>query len=350
MGGVLFNKSQTILILYPRGKARAYTIPASVTSIGESAFGSSGLTSITIPDSVTSIGHSAFLGSRLGSITIPDSVTSIGASAFRGSGLTSVTIPDGVTSIGEEAFSLCQSLTSVIIGNGVTSIGEKAFRECKYLISVTIVNGVTSIPNRAFSSCNRLTSVTMPASVTSIGLYAFGLCHNLTIVYFEGNAPVPTEDNQPFLASLNVEVFYRAGTTGWGALYSDRPTRLTSGELDPLMGGLNLDEKEGWFGSGWFGSYNTEFAPWLFHINHGFIYRDSESSNASIFFYDVAMGAWWWTDWEIYPWIYAFDPPADDKGTDIDSEWLHYALGTNDPRSFGVGRSVHAETTLYYDP
>ena len=46
--------------------------------------------------------------------TIPDSVTSIGNSAFKNcSSLTSVTIPDSVTSIGFGAFWYCNSLTSV---------------------------------------------------------------------------------------------------------------------------------------------------------------------------------------------------------------------------------------------
>ena len=55
--GVLFNKSQTTLIQYPGGKAGSYTIPNSVTSIGDYAFsGCTSLTSVTIPNSVTSIG------------------------------------------------------------------------------------------------------------------------------------------------------------------------------------------------------------------------------------------------------------------------------------------------------
>jgi hypothetical protein len=63
-GGVLFNKDKTILICYPAGKTEApYTIPNSVTSIGDYAFyACSGLTSITIPVSVTSIGDRAFSG------------------------------------------------------------------------------------------------------------------------------------------------------------------------------------------------------------------------------------------------------------------------------------------------
>ena len=59
--GVLFNKDKTTLIQYPGGKQGAYTIPNSVTSIGNSAFSSfSSLTSVTIPNSVTSIGNRAF--------------------------------------------------------------------------------------------------------------------------------------------------------------------------------------------------------------------------------------------------------------------------------------------------
>ena len=40
VAGVLFNKSQTTLIQCPGGKAGSYTIPNSVTSIGDYAFNS----------------------------------------------------------------------------------------------------------------------------------------------------------------------------------------------------------------------------------------------------------------------------------------------------------------------
>lgn len=60
--GCLYNKDKTELILYPTGNSRtSFSIPNSVTSIGEYAFfRCSSLKSLTIPDCVTNIGESAF--------------------------------------------------------------------------------------------------------------------------------------------------------------------------------------------------------------------------------------------------------------------------------------------------
>ena len=63
---VLFNKSQSVLIQYPPGKAGSYIIPNGVTNIGQYAFsGCSNLTSLTIPNRVTFVGAYAFSGSTL---------------------------------------------------------------------------------------------------------------------------------------------------------------------------------------------------------------------------------------------------------------------------------------------
>ena len=92
--GVLFNADQTILHTYPAGKSdESYTIPASVTTIFDSAFtGSGNLTSVVIPAGITAIDRWTFAGCV---------------------GLTSVTIPDSVTTIGESAFFFCEGLTDV---------------------------------------------------------------------------------------------------------------------------------------------------------------------------------------------------------------------------------------------
>jgi len=141
--GVLFNKDKTSLIFCPNSKLGIYTVPNSVTSIGNNAFQRcTGLTSITIPNSVTSIENLAFWGcTGLTNVTIGNSVTSIGAYAFWGcTGLTSVTTPNSVTSIGSHAFDRCSGLINVTIGNSVTTIGDYAFYGCSGLIEIHCKN------------------------------------------------------------------------------------------------------------------------------------------------------------------------------------------------------------------
>jgi BspA type Leucine rich repeat region (6 copies) len=271
MDGVLFDKSQTMLIVYPEGKAGNYIVPNIVTGIGSQAFEScTSLTNATLGNSVTSIGDSAFSNcTSLASVTIGSSVTSIGGAAFQNcTSLTSVMIPNSVNSIGTSAFYWCPSLTNVTIGNGITSIGAFVFCDCGSLASVTIPNSVTNIGAWAFCAC-ALPRVTIPNSVTSIGEYAFegcGLnsvtiptsvtdlgpsafatciymttltipssitniadstfydCWRLTRVYFQGNAP--SFGSNVFEYDDKATVYYLPGTTGWGTTFAGLPTAL----------------------------------------------------------------------------------------------------------------------------
>jgi len=62
LDGVLYDKSQTLLIHCPTSKIESFIIPSSVTSIGNAAFNNCReLTTVTIPSSVISIEESAFI-------------------------------------------------------------------------------------------------------------------------------------------------------------------------------------------------------------------------------------------------------------------------------------------------
>ncbi len=115
--GVLFNKSKTIVIKYPRCKSDiSYEIPNSVVVIDNGAFSDC-------------------------------------------QNLTNIKISNKVTSISENAFSSCFKLTSIIIPNNVVSIETYAFKNCRYLTNVKIPNTVTQIGFCAFSSCYNLEDV-----------------------------------------------------------------------------------------------------------------------------------------------------------------------------------------------
>jgi BspA type Leucine rich repeat region (6 copies) len=228
-------------------KAGGYSIPNSVTVIGEQAFAAcTGLTSVVIPNSVISIESYAFDScTSLTSITIGAAITSLTYTTFTNChkvtnltisagttsisysplallGLTSVTISDSVTSIGGNAFSGFTTLTNITIGNSVTSIGTSAFQSCSALTSVTIPNSVTSIGTSAFQSCSALTGVTIGSGVASIGNSAFLTCPNLITIYIKGNAP--SLGTTVFTANPKSNVYYLLGTTGWTSTYGGLST------------------------------------------------------------------------------------------------------------------------------
>ena len=83
--GVLFDKTQAILLQFPAGRAGPYTIPNGVTRIANYGFYTChGVTSVTIPSSVTSIGDQAFyLCSSLASLTFLGNAPALGSFVFR---------------------------------------------------------------------------------------------------------------------------------------------------------------------------------------------------------------------------------------------------------------------------
>ena len=126
---VLFNKNKTILIAY-RSKNSNYTIPKSVSTIGDFAFGGSDdLQKIIIPNSVNSIGDGAFaLCCRLESIIIPKSIKIIKQASFYGcKSLKNIDIPQSVTTIKKGAFYGCKFLPTYMIFDIIQRFGKEVF-------------------------------------------------------------------------------------------------------------------------------------------------------------------------------------------------------------------------------
>ncbi|MHB8519228.1 MAG: leucine-rich repeat protein [Limisphaerales bacterium] len=225
------NADNTITITGYTGSDNAVLIPSlitglPVTSIGDSAFESTSVTSVTIAASVLNIGDDAFDGcDTLTSVTIGTNVTNIGYGAFENCpALTSITIPKGVTNIGAAPFASDGSLTGItvdalnsfyssvggvlfdkgqttliqypegngatsyIIPNSVISIGADAVSGSS-LTSIAIPNSVTSIGDYAFSGSASLTSIAIPNSVTNIGAAPFQACTSLTAINVDTNNP-----------------------------------------------------------------------------------------------------------------------------------------------------------------
>ena len=149
-------------------------IPGSVTHIGSKPFTNSGISQVTChcynfeadEYALYTKGKKqiiSFFNKQTTVFTIPDSVTQIGDSAFLGcNNLTSIIIPGSVTHIGNNAFVWCNNLTSIIIPDSVTHIGDWAFFDCRSLTSITIPDSVMHIGSNAFWPCFSLTSIFIP--------------------------------------------------------------------------------------------------------------------------------------------------------------------------------------------
>ena len=183
--GILFNSDTTTLIAYPAGKTDTlFEVPTTVTYFNEFAFwGNCNLKHVVIPSgNITSISNYVFKDcDNLQVVDIPEEVTNIGGEAFYNcSSLQSVVIPEGVTNIYWSTFYNCSSLQSLVIPEGVTYIGGSAFYNCN-LQSVVLPSSLITIDGNAFDNCTNLEEINIPASVENMGWGVFCNCHNATI-------------------------------------------------------------------------------------------------------------------------------------------------------------------------
>ena len=120
-GGILFNKDKTTLIRYPIGKTETtYTVPASVTKIGDCGF-------------------------------------------YKCENLTQITLPDGLTTIEAYAFAYCSSLTKVTLGNGVATIGSGVFWSAALSELTVTATEPPTVSKYTFDGVSRTIPVYVPA-------------------------------------------------------------------------------------------------------------------------------------------------------------------------------------------
>lgn len=218
--GFVYGPEKSTIYFAPLSVSGEYSIPNSVTSIGDKVFSlCTGLKTLTVEPSTKTLDFGAealysvpietlnigrnwryskneAISTQIKFVNIGDQVTTIPNNAFsNNTNLKEVEIPNSVTSIGSSAFSSCSGLTSVIIPNSVTNIGAWAFSDCSGLTSIEIPNSITNIECEVFKGCTNLSSAKIPNSVKSIGEGAFKNCAGLTsmeipnsVTYINDNA------------------------------------------------------------------------------------------------------------------------------------------------------------------
>lgn len=206
--GVLYDRSQTTLLEYPRGKIGSYTIPDGVRIIGEAAFSfCNGLTSITMPTSLTNIADMAFYkclsltNATIGVYFLGDA-PSLGTSVFAfDAKAVAYYLPytkgwagptfGGIPLMpwpGMEA----TNFTYTINNGTVTITGYSGPRGAAAIPSTIQGLQVTSIGDYAFYFNSNLTSILIPSAVTNIGIGVFAHCTNLTAIVVDTNNPAYT--------------------------------------------------------------------------------------------------------------------------------------------------------------
>jgi autotransporter-associated beta strand protein len=203
--GVLFDKSQTLLIRYPAGKAGAYSIPDGVTSIGNQAFSySSKLPFVTIPASVNNIGYGVF-----------SDCSGIASASFLGD---APTMENGVFDATASGFTVYYLIGKTGFTSptwmGYPAVGLNSF--IPPTITSGTVNGITA-------SSATLDCTVNPNGMVSTAQYlygrttGYGSTASVTLSPNNGSAPQTVIANLTGLAAMTTYHYCLTATNGAGA-------------------------------------------------------------------------------------------------------------------------------------
>ena len=215
--GVLYNKTKTELICYPKGKTdEDFTVPDGVTKImGLAFFQNPNIKTVTLPTSVSELdpytlapfaGYSAF--------TDCASLTAINVK----SGNPTFKSVDGVVySADDKTLAMYPSgkeMDPFIVPSTVEHIAQSAFLYTKKLKNITISEGVKDIGAYAFKNSG-IKSASIPASVTSISDGVFVNCSNLeTVDVASANTAYSSVDGVVFNKTVTDLIYYPTAKAG----------------------------------------------------------------------------------------------------------------------------------------
>ena len=93
-------------------------------------------------------------------------------------------------------------------------------------------------------------------------------------------------------------------------------------DTDEFAWATNSTLSDRWKLSEWFGTYYENVNNWVYHINHGWLYREGDSM-LSTWFYDGTL-QWLWTSLNHYPYLYNAET----------SDWMYYLAEDPESRKF----------------
>lgn len=197
---------------------------------------------ISVPSGITQINNYQFYGFKGKTITLPAGITSIGESAFSyASGIESISLPDGVTTIGMYAFFTCENLKTIRIPSSITDVGVRAFEGCNKLIysedsansgyylgnetnsyvlyakaknnstgEIIIGAQTNAILDNALNSLDdSITIIHIKAKITEFNMYQLSSCKNLTEIL------LPITLTNLYGGFVPPKVFYEGSEEGW---------------------------------------------------------------------------------------------------------------------------------------
>lgn len=128
--GVLLSGDGKNILWFPMGKGGEYTLPSTVTTVGDYAFRNCRIETFHFADGLTSIGKYAFYNSSVKEVSLPSTVKQI---------------PTGL-------FQKCADLTTVHLGKNTELLGDYVFDGCP------ITNLYISAPTPPYCSNNTFAS------------------------------------------------------------------------------------------------------------------------------------------------------------------------------------------------